>query len=130
MVAAMLVQFSASQQHGVVVALNYEDKGVRLGYDQGARVDQAHRHRLAVAPSHRSWPAQPAGLIGRGYGHGGRSHDLRPGDHPPRHRRGTVDHRDGRRASAGQLGRPRNRTTESPLRRTSGRAAFFIFYSS
>ncbi len=30
MVAVMLVQFSASHQHGVVVTLNHKDKGVRL----------------------------------------------------------------------------------------------------
>lgn len=105
-------------------------EGVRLGNDQGARVDQAHHHRLGFASHHRgSWPAQPAGSLGYGHGHGDRSHDLHPGGHAPCHR-GGADHDDGRRASAGLAGRPRNRRTESPHRRTSGRAAFFIIYSS
>ncbi len=109
-----------------------QGQGGPLGYGQGTRVHQAHGDHLAVTSPHRRrrrWP-EPADLLGCRHGDGGRNHDIHTGGDPPCHRRGGSYLLDGRRASAGQLGRPRNRTTESPLRRTSGRAAFFIIYSA
>ena len=128
MVAVMLAQFSfsPSRQHGVVVTLNHKDKGVRLEHGKGTRVHQGLRGHLGQ-PALPRWTSVSRVGLGGGTDDGRRAGDVRDRRHFLRTRKGG-NLRNTRRGCG--HARPRPSLTESPLRRTSERAAFFIIYSA